>query len=391
MSIFTLRGSTAPLTRAPGLPCVNDLVASFRPAEPLICLRPATIKADAEEFVSAFPGMTMYAVKTNPDPVVLRAIWEGGVRHFDCASIAEVELIRGMFPDAGIYFMHPIKSRPAIADSYRLHDVRCFVFDSAGELDKILAETGNAGDLDLVVRLALPPLGAVSDLSAKFGAQHDEAIALLRAARPHAIRLGVSFHVGSQCLDPLAWRSAIALAGAVIAAAGVRVDVLDVGGGYPVAYPGMVPPALGAIMAEIEASVEALTLPVRPELWAEPGRALAAAGTSVVVQVQGRRGDALYINDGVFGSLSDAGAPGFRYPVRPLRASDAALAPFSCWGPTCDSNDVMRGPFMVPADVREGDWLEIGQLGAYGAALRTAFNGFDRARAVEVRDGVVTE
>jgi ornithine decarboxylase len=382
MSVLSHRRSTG----APALPCVDDIVSSFRPTEPVICLRPATIVAAASQFVSAFPGATMYAVKCNPDPTVLRAVWAGGVRHFDCASIAEVELIRGMFPTAAIYFMHPIKSRAAIADSYRLHGVRCFVFDSQVELGKILEETNRAADLDLVVRMALPPLGAVSDLSAKFGAPHDEAVALLRAARPHAVRLGLSFHVGSQCMDPLAWRRAVTLAQAAILDAGVPVDVLDVGGGFPVAYPGMVPPPLGAFMAEIEASVDAMTLPNRPALWAEPGRALVAEGTSLVVQVQGRRASALYINDGVFGSLSDAGPPGFRYPVRPLRASDAPLAPFSCWGPTCDSNDVMRGPFMVPNDVHEGDWLEIGQLGAYSTALKSAFNGFDRARIMEVRD-----
>ncbi len=389
MSVFSLRGAAAsvarPLHLAPALPCVDDLVASFRPTEPMICLRPATIQAAAAKFVTSLPGDTLYAVKCNPDPAVLRALWQGGVRHFDCASIAEVELIRGLFPAAGIYFMHPIKSRPAIAQAYALHDVRAFVLDSDVELRKILTETGNAGDLDLVVRIALPPLGAFSDLSAKFGAPHDEAVALLRAARAHALRLGVSFHVGSQCLDPLAWRRALALAGAIIAQAGVAIDIIDVGGGFPVAYPGMEPPPLGAFMAEIESSVEALGLP-GARLWAEPGRALVAAGTSVVVQVQGRRGDALYINDGVFGSLSDAGAPGFCYPARLLRASAALAHGFACWGPTCDSNDFMRGPFVLPADVAEGDWLEIGQLGAYGAALRTAFNGFDRAQLVEVRD-----
>ncbi|MEJ0048304.1 MAG: type III PLP-dependent enzyme [Rhodospirillales bacterium] len=389
MTVFFPQHTASSFDRAPKLPCVDDLVASFRPTEPLICLRPATLVAAAEDFVAAFPGQTMYAVKCNPDPIVLRALWDGGVRHFDCASIAEVELIRGMFPNAGIYFMHPIKARPAIADAYRLHDVRCFVFDSAVELEKILGETGDAGDLDLVVRLALPPLGAVSDLSAKFGAPHDEAVALLRAARPHALRLGVSFHVGSQCLDPLAWRRAIALAGAAIAEAGVAVDVLDIGGGFPVPYPGMEPPPLGAFMAEIDAGVEALNLPMRPHLWAEPGRALVAAGVSVVVQVQGRRGNALYINDGVFGSLSDAGPPGFRYPVRLMRPTEASLQNFACWGPTCDSNDFMRGPFVLPGDAHDGDWVEIGQLGAYSTALRTRFNGFDRARVVEVRDGKI--
>jgi len=349
MSVFSLRGATQsvrrPLDVAPALPCVDDLVASFRPTEPLVCLRPATIMDAAETFVAAFPGDTLYAVKCNPDPAVLRALWAGGVRHFDCASIAEIELIRGMFPDAGIYFMHPIKSRPAIRQAYTLHDVRTFVLDSMVEIEKIRAETGNAGDLDLIVRIAMPPLGAFSDLSAKFGAPHAEAVALVRAASAHALRVGVSFHVGSQCLDPLAWRRALVLAGNVIAEAGVPIDIIDVGGGFPVAYPGMEPPPLGAFIAEIESSVDALDLPFAPRLWAEPGRALVAAGTSVVVQVQGRRGDALYINDGVFGSLSDAGAPGFRYPTRPLRSSDAAQNGFACWGPTCDSNDFMRKPW----------------------------------------------
>jgi ornithine decarboxylase len=378
-----------PLDRAPALPCVDDLVAAFRPTEPLHCLRPATLSQNAANFVTAFPGVTMYAVKCNPEPAVLRALWDGGVRHFDCASLPEIALVRSMFPEAGIHFMHPIKSRPAIAAAYGEHGVRDLL-DSAVELEKILVETsgesGRPADLGLVVRIALPSLGAVSDLSAKFGAPHEEAVALLRAARPVAARLGVSFHVGSQCLDPLAWRRALEIAGAIIAEAGVKLDVLDVGGGFPVAYPGMVPPPLGAFMAEIEAGVEALGLPEDVRLWAEPGRALVASGASVVVQVQGRRGGALYINDGVFGSLSDAGAPGFRYPARLLRPSAQPEGGFCLWGPTCDSNDFMRGPFVLPDDTGEGDWVEIGQLGAYGAALRTAFNGFDRAQIVEVRD-----
>jgi ornithine decarboxylase len=323
---------------------------------------------------------------------VLRALWEGGVRHFDCASAGEVALVRTMFADAHIAFMHPVKARGAIREAWARHGVKDFVLDSASELQKILDETGDHDGLGLVVRLGLPKGNAVLDLSGKFGAAPDEAVALLRAARPHVARLGLSFHVGSQCLDPLAWRDAIALAGQVIRAAGVAVEVLDVGGGFPVAYPDIDPPPLGAFFAEIEAAFEALDLPAT-RLWAEPGRALVAGGASVVVQVQMRRGDTLYVNDGVYGSLSDAGALGFRFPTRLIRPEGAApseaLVPFSFYGPTCDSADVMRGPFLLPEDVREGDWIELGQLGAYGACLRTSFNGFDRARLVEVRDGAM--
>jgi ornithine decarboxylase len=300
-----------------------------------------------------------------------------------------------MFPDASIHFMHPIKARGAIREAWSRHDVRDFVLDSADELAKIrseIAATGEPGALGLVVRIALPKGGAKLDLSGKFGALADEAAALLRDARAGAATLGVSFHVGSQCLDPLAWRDALALTGQIIQEAGVAIDVIDVGGGFPVAYPDQEPPAIGAFFAEIEAGFERLNLP-NARLWAEPGRALVAAGTSVVVQVQARRGDALYVNDGVYGSLADAGTLAFRYPVRLIRPNAEAAAEtigFSLFGPTCDSADVMNGPFLLPADVREGDWIEIGQLGAYGACLRTAFNGFDRARIVEVADEAPT-
>jgi ornithine decarboxylase len=373
---------------ATALPCVDDLVAALRPSDPMHCLRPAQIMDTAEEFIRGFPGDVLYAVKCNPEPEVLRALWEGGVRHFDCASLAEVQLVASVLPQGKVHFMHPVKSRPAIKHAYVAHGVRDFVLDSGTELQKILDETDNATDLGLVVRLALPAGAARYDLSGKFGAWPCEAAALLRAARPHAKLLGVSFHVGSQCMDPLAWREAIRTAGEVIRAAGVVVDVLDVGGGFPVAYPGMTPPPLSAFFAEIEASVDALKLPGL-KLWSEPGRALVAAGSSVVVQVHLRRDGHLFINDGVYGSLSDAGVPAFRYPARLIRQSAVDCVPFSFFGPTCDSADVMRGPFFLPADIAEGDWIEIGQLGAYGACLSTNFNGFNTRRLFAVRDGHV--
>jgi ornithine decarboxylase len=375
------------------LPGIDDLVAALQPSEPLYCLRPAVIAASAARFVAGFPGDTLYAVKCNPEPAALLAVWQGGVRHFDCASIGEVALVREMFPEAAIHFMHPVKSRAAIREAYGVHGVRDFVLDSACELDKIIVETGRARDLGLFVRLALPPSGAMYELAGKFGAELEEAVALLRAARGVAVRLGVSFHVGSQCLDPLAYRRAMRLAGEAIRLAGVAVEVIDVGGGFPVRYPDVDPPPLGAYFAEIEHAFEQLGLP-GARLWAEPGRALVAAGASVVVQVQLRRGEKLFVNDGVYGSLSDAGVPGFRFPTRLIRPAGAAGAPeaaYELFGPTCDSADHMRGPFLLPGDMQEGDWIEIGQLGAYGACLRTAFNGFEPGAPVEVRDPAMLE
>ncbi len=394
--LVTLRGNESGLP-SHDLPSVESLVASLRPEEPLHCIRPLAITAAARAFAAGFPGDVLYAVKCNPEPAVLRAVWAGGIRHFDCASIAEVELVRRLFPAAIIHFMHPVKARFAIREAWTKHNVRDFILDSEAELHKILEETGQAAAAPsvtaerpgLFVRFALPETGAAINLSQKFGAEPEMAAALLRAARPVAARLGLAFHVGSQCLAPAAWGEAIAMAGEIIRAAGVPVEVLDIGGGFPVAYPDMEPPPLSAFMAEITTAYEALRMPGL-RLWAEPGRALVGGGASVVVQVQLRRGEMLYINDGVYGALSDAGALRFRFPTRliPARPRPGAPdAPFGFFGPTCDSLDVMRGPFFLPADVAEGDWIEIGQLGAYGACLRTGFNGFDRATLAEVRDG----
>ncbi len=386
--------SARPLGRA-NLPMVDAVVAAMRPADPLLCLRPAAIAGAARRFVDRFPGDILYAVKCNPEPRVLRALWAGGVRHFDCASLAEVGLVRKLLPAAEVHFMHPVKSRPAIREAFHRYGVTDFALDSADELAKILQETvpvGLVGDpptLGLFVRLALPKGAAVYDLSGKFGAPLEEAVDLLRAARPHAARLGITFHVGSQCLDSGAYARAMALAGEAIARCGVPVDIVDVGGGFPVGYPDMTPPPLGDYIAAIASA--SVALPAKVALWAEPGRALVAGGGSVVVQVQLRRDDTLYVNDGIYGSLSDAGVLGFRFPARRIRLgklgnAPAARADFALFGPTCDSADRMGGPFRLPADMREGDWVELGQLGAYGACLRTQFNGFGRADLVEVAD-----
>jgi len=396
MAASRLRVAVSPLRRdvalrdvAFALPTVDAAVAELRPEEPMHCLRPQAIVAAARSFVEAFAGRTLYAVKCNPDPRVLSALWRGGVRAFDCASPAEIAVVRQVLPEASIHYMHPVKARSAIRSAIE-NGVRDFAFDSIEELEKILAESGSPDDLGLILRIALPKGNAALDLSGKFGASPLEAPALLARARLHARRLGLSFHVGSQCADPATWRESMALAGDIAAASGTKLDVLDVGGGFPSAYPGDDLPALAAFMAEIDGAfetlVERLGTLAPTELWAEPGRALVAQGVSVVVQVQARREGSLYVNDGVYGSLSDAGALGWRYPVRLVRPSDADARSFTLFGPTCDSLDRMDGGFLLPDDVAEGDWIEIGQLGAYGASLRTAFNGFDRGHLVEVSD-----
>lgn len=364
------------------------MVHQLRPELPVHCLRPAVIASTAKWFLKNFPGDVLFAVKTNPDPRVLRMLARAGVRHFDVASIKEVQLAADL-PDATLYFMHPVKSREAIAEAYFRYGLRDFSLDSHDELQKILEVTHNAQDLNLYVRLSMPNDKAAYSLSGKFGVHLEQAASLLRATREAASKLGVCFHVGSQCMDPEAYSHAIQLVVDLLVETGVKLDTVDIGGGFPSVYPGLTPPPLGAYMRTIKKALKSQPMLAGCRVLCEPGRALVAEGGSLVVRVELRKDNALYLNDGTYGSLFDAGTPGFMFPVKAIRPQGELSneqMEFTFFGPTCDSMDAMKGPFHLPADIKEGDWIEIGQLGSYGATMRTDFNGFGESKTVEVAD-----
>jgi ornithine decarboxylase len=348
------------------------------------------VRAAAHWFRHTFKGEALYALKANPSPWVIRTLAECGVAGFDVASLAEIELAREHAPEARLAFMHPVKSRRAIASAYFDHGVRIFALDSHEELDKILEATGRAGDLSLMVRLAVQAPGAAYSLSGKFGVDAEAAPALLLAARRATDDLmGVCFHVGSQCMRPSAYQAAMAQTSRALVRAGVFADIVDVGGGFPSVYPGMVPPDLSEYVAAIDRGFAEMMVHETTELWCEPGRAVVAESSSLLTRVELRKGDALYLNDGAYGSLFDAAHAKWPFPVklaRPEGDSVAPLRPFQLYGPTCDSLDQMPGPFWLPEDVREGDHVEIGMLGAYGVAMATRFNGFGELETVEVKD-----
>ncbi|HRE43504.1 MAG TPA: type III PLP-dependent enzyme [Terricaulis sp.] len=356
-----------------------DLIGDTREG-PIVLARPHRVAAAATWFRTNFPGEVFYAVKANPSPWVLDALWANGVKGFDVASDAEAKLIAERFPGAQIAYMHPVKSRRAIARAYHEYGVKAFALDSHDELQKILEETGNAKDLTLVVRFAADGEGSAYPLARKFGVTPDEAPALMRAARAVTEEmLGVSFHVGSQCMRPDAFRQAMDGVDRAIVKAGVVVDIVDIGGGFPAIYPGMTPPPMIDYINTIKSRFEDMLIAQNAVLWAEPGRALVADAASIVARVELRKDDALYLNDGAFGNLFDATHLNWSFPAKLVRAqaSRAKDAPFRLYGPTCDSMDAAAGPFMLPADIKEGDLIEIGQLGAYGSAMATKFNGFE--------------
>ncbi|HVF93322.1 MAG TPA: type III PLP-dependent enzyme [Sphingomonas sp.] len=364
------------------------LANTLRPVEPVTIIRPHAAARAARFFVEKFPGRSMYAVKANPSPDLLQILWDNGITHYDVASIAEVRLVARTLPEAVLCFMHPVKAEEAIREAYFTHGVRVFSLDSMEELDKITRATLDATDLTLCVRLRVSSEHSKLSLASKFGVAPHEAKPLLFAARQAADALGICFHVGSQAMTPEAYANAMERVRAAIVEAAVTVDVIDVGGGFPSVYPGMEPPPLERYFETIHRSFESLPISYSAELWAEPGRALCAEYSSVLVRVERRRGNELYINDGAYGALFDAAHIGWRFPVTLLREPESTVRdhPFSFYGPTCDDMDHMAGPFLLPADVQVGDYIEIGMLGAYGSAMRTAFNGFGSEQTAILTD-----
>ena len=368
---------------------VNELVNTLKPNHPVYCIRPDSIKTSTQFFKNNFPGKILYAVKTNPNKEVLKHIIKYGIENFDAASINEIQLIRNLMPAAHIYFMHTVKSRNDISEAYYKLGIKNFALDTKDELIKILEATNYAKDLTLYIRISISNEHAEIDLSRKFGAPSSEALGLVRLCKEHANKIGISFHVGSQCMHKISFTKAIKEVGNIIKKTKIIPDIINVGGGFPSIYPDLNPEPLENYLNEIKNSIKKLNLPVKPELICEPGRAIVAESGSTIVKVNLRKKQKLYINDGTYGTLFDAGVPNFILPSRMIlngRVQSKKLTAFNFFGPTCDSMDYMKGPFMLPNNIKEGDYIELGQLGAYGLTFRTKFNGFYSDEIFETAD-----
>ena len=357
---------------------------------PVLGFRPHAAARAAKWFVDHFPGETLYAVKANDSLAVLNTLFNAGIRHFDVASVTELRTM-AKFPGAIVHVMHPVKSRRFIAEAYHDFGVRTFALDSETELEKIAAATGDAADLTLVVRVACPSTYSEISLEGKFGAPWSEAPDLIRRARQRSELLGISFHVGSQMMCPMGYGQALRSVSQQIVRAATLVDIIDVGGGFPARYPGMEPPSLEMYVDEIRAAFDRMAVGYTCQLWCEPGRALAAEAESVIVKVDARRNDTLYINDGAFGTLYDAAHCKWVFPTRAFSAEGEpvncrAVKTFDFYGPTCDSADYLPGPFLLPERIGEGDYIEVGNIGAYGRVMASRFNGYGYYDEVILKD-----
>ena len=368
---------------------VDELVNQLKPTEPVYCIRRNSIRLASRFFQNKFPGKILYAVKTNPHQVVLQTLLDSGIKHYDVASIKEIETIKNLNPEVECSYMHTVKSREDIKEAYFKHNIKTFALDTKDELIKIIESTNHAKDLRLFVRVSVSNEHAEIDLSKKFGAITSEAAGLLRLGKQYAYKLGLSFHVGSQCMHPISYAKGISEIGNIIKRTKIVPDVINIGGGFPTIYPDLVPQSMQSYFDEISKGLKNLKLQKLPEIICEPGRSLVAESGSTIVRVNLRKKQKLYINDGTYGTLFDAGTPNIVYPSRVIkngRVISKKLTSFDFYGPTCDSMDYMKGPFILPNNIKENDYIELGQLGAYGLTFRTQFNGFYSDQIFEVED-----
>jgi len=368
---------------------VNELVNTLKPDYPVYCIRSEEIRKSVKFFKENFPGKILYAVKTNSHEKVIKQIISNGINDFDVASLNEIKLIHKINPKVNLHFMHTVKSKESISSAYFNYGVKSFSLDNKDELRKILDATNRAKDLKLFVRIAISNEHAEIDLSRKFGALPSEALGLVRLCREHSKKLGISFHVGSQCMHKISYTKGIKEIESIIKKTKINPDIINLGGGFPAIYPDLKPEPLINYMKEIKKSLSNLKLDKLPDIICEPGRAIVAESGSTIVKVLLRKKQSLYLNDGTYGTLFDAGVPNFILPTKMItngRIQSKKLTAFNFFGPTCDSLDYMKGPFLLPNNIKEGDYIEIGQLGAYGLTFRTNFNGFYSNEIFEVND-----
>ena len=372
-------------TTIPRFASVEKVIERLKPVEPVYVIFPQKFAIAAKRFLDDFPGDALYAIKANPAPQVLDQVYAGGIRHFDTASLREIEIVKTRFPDAHCHFMAPVRAPGAAKVAFEKYGVTDYVIDCDYELEKLLAETKQPKKLRIFVRIATPLGGAVLELSSKFGTTPADAARLLKRVALAGAAPCITFHVGSQCLSPFSYAQAIEMARRTADIAGIEIEALDIGGGFPGPYQGNDVPPYHWYFDTIKEALETLGDRKIPVLC-EPGRALIAEGLSLITQVILRKGDKLYINDGLYGSFDELSLPGWNadYPVR-VFTPDAkgralplpgTLQPFRVYGPTCDTLDVLPRPLMLSESIGPGDFIVFDYMGAYSVAVRTTFNGF---------------
>ena len=386
----------------------NHLENQLDNERPEIRFYKSRLQARATFFQTHFPGKLSYAVKANSAECVLKTLNEFGLSHYDVASLVEMRQVHSINPDAILHYHNPIRSRTEITAAYQLYNCRRFVVDSLSEFQK-LHDTLSGCDgfsppnIQLAVRFAMPKHeDSVQDFSKKFGADLHEAEAILKLARTMDYVLGITFHVGSQCLSPEAYEKHITACHKISSRAEVELSFINVGGGFPALYQ-------STEYEDIKSNEDQLInffhtiRQVKQRFFntgvkfeCEPGRALIAPAFSLLTTIKTVREEnrELYLNDGIYGGLMEAYqfkdlTPIYRFigeaSENPMISCDSRCAEdeWTIYGPTCDPCDVLPLPMRLPSFIHEGDKIEFLGVGAYSLATSTRFNGYGDLKLIE--------
>lgn len=363
------------------------MLASLSPVAPVYCVHPSRYAAAVEEFIAGFPGRVLFAVKANNDPLVLDELGNAGIRHYDCASLDEIALVKSRRPEARCYLMTPVRLPGAARAAFEQYQTRHYMVDDVDGVEPLAGEI-DARSCVIFARMAVHHESAVEDLSTKFGARPEDVPLILQAIRDAGAEPALAFNVGSGVRDPLAYAHAIDVAASVLEQVPFSIRLVDIGGGFPRNYPGFEVPPLDEYFDVIREHAAQMPLADDAELLAEPGRALAAPGLSTVARVLLRKNDRIYINDGMYGGFWELRFDGHKqYPVKAYRDGeriDGDNEEFVVFGPTCDSTDRLPERVGLPRDIRVGDFIEFEATGAYSLSGRTDFNGFYSDTVVKI-------
>ncbi|MBD9526131.1 type III PLP-dependent enzyme [Paracoccus sp. PAR01] len=365
-----------------------EIIRVLAPEDPVMVFDPAVLRATAQRFLRGFPGLVTYAVKSNPDKAIIRTLAAAGVKGFDVASPYEIDLIGRLAPHAARHYHNPVRARAEIAHGVAA-GVKSWSVDSWSELEKLFQRVPSE-NCEISPRFKLPVSGAAYDFGSKFGASPELAAELLRAVADRGYIPSLTFHPGTQCGDPQAWESYITTAARICDMAGVKARRLNVGGGFPSHRVQAIAPDLTTIFELIDSATEAAFGADRPELVCEPGRGMCADAFALITRVKAvRDGAAVFLNDGVYGGLTELPQIGNLDRLQVLTPEGAPRSgdpiPRTVFGPTCDSLDRLPGEIALPANIQEGDYLIFQGAGAYSTVTNTRFNGFGQMAHLSVR------
>jgi ornithine decarboxylase len=369
----------------------SALIAAEAPDFPSFLYSEREMHKSVKVFKKGFSGLLTYAVKCNPSPHIIGKLHDEGLQAFDVASNTEMALVRQYAPGAAMHYNNPIKNRREIERAYDEFGVRSFTIDHPEQLDQLAAVVTPSRDVEVTTRFKAGKALKSYDFGTKFGVMEQGAVEIANMVQQMGYTASLCFHVGSQCEDAYAYERHIAAAARIATESGIELKRLNIGGGFPAPYPTSVAPPMDYYFETIETALEDNFGKSRPELIAEPGRALVTASTSLLLRVKHQRGGlSVYLNDGAYGSLMEVKFMDFTPPVRVWRGArlhtEEDFSGFTIFGPTCDSYDVLPQTFMLPVDIGEDDWIEFGLMGAYTQASLTPFNGFDRRDWYEVSE-----